>query len=276
MIIHAKQSFTASRMARTDPVRPHEWYSIIRQIAGMHHQAITLNRVSVAGCEQYNGQELATHTNDYFSAISAHCFRPWILCPCQCTCQQPQAWFLPRDPRCGDTETAHIRERKTPWPDNIPNRILKVFAFELSEPVSNINNHQLHAHWGKVWFQVNGGRQQWCRCQKVSQLRQLIRWGYAVSLTVATGRGNGVLCLCTDHARHGCAAQPTPVWQLQGQVHVSLPGPAGTASASGTAGWSIYPAPCHRTIQQGLQPCQYQRGDALKLISMGMRCELLR
>ena len=156
---------------------PRKWYSTIWQIAGMHHQG---NRVSIAGCEQYNWHELATHINEYFSVIC-------LSLPALDTTSLPAPSGPPSVTRSQVwRQLVSVWEHKAPKPDNFRNRILKVFAFELSEPVTNIIKYRTYR--GKVWFQVNGGRRQWCRCQRLSQLRQLISWDHAASLMLTLAK----------------------------------------------------------------------------------------
>ena len=137
-IRHAKKTVTASSKAWIDPARPRERYSTIKRISDMHYQG---NRVSIADCEKYSDQEQATHINNYFSTIcsSLPALDTMSLLACLPAASGPLSVTLSQVWR----RLASIQAHKTPGPDNSPSRILKIFAFELSEPVSNITNCSL-------------------------------------------------------------------------------------------------------------------------------------
>lgn len=137
-IIQAKRSFTSTRLDRIDPAQPRQWYATVKQIAGMGNNG---SRVSLATCEQYSGVDLATHINEYFGAICSSL-------PALDTNNLPAYLPSASGPPCVTRsevwkQLARIQVHKAPGPDNIPNRLLKVFSFELSEPVTNIINCSL-------------------------------------------------------------------------------------------------------------------------------------
>ena len=111
-------------------------------------------------CEQCNGQELATHINDFFSAICSCSSLPALntaSLPSEThvsayhaytysTCQQPQAHLLSRDPGYGDS-----------WPASRSIRYLDLTISPTSSwrslPLSSASQSAVStstAHWGKV------------------------------------------------------------------------------------------------------------------------------
>lgn len=137
-ITQAKLTFTDSKLSKTNTADPQSWFSTIKQIGGMGKKS---TRICLPGFEHCTDEVLATAVNEHFSGICS-------TLPALDTTQLPA--FLPAGaPPPNVTRSQVLRQmsrinvHKAPGPDSLPNRLLKEFAVELSEPVCSIINSSL-------------------------------------------------------------------------------------------------------------------------------------
>ena len=137
-VIQAKQSFTGRRLPRANTINPRPWFSAIKQIGGLENKP---SRICLPGHEQSSAASLADAVNAHFATI---CSTLPALDTARLPAYLPAATRLPAVTRCQIwKELSHISVHKAPGPDNLPNRLLKEFAFELSDPVCSIINASL-------------------------------------------------------------------------------------------------------------------------------------
>ena len=137
-IIRARTTFTAKKLTQIDPKNPSTWYSTVKQICGMNNK---VSKVVIPGYENSPSSDFAKAVNDHFGRI---CSSLPALDLAQLPAYLPATTVAPSVTRSQVwRELSHIKVRKAPGPDGLPNRILKEFAFEISEVLCNIINASL-------------------------------------------------------------------------------------------------------------------------------------
>ncbi len=137
-IAQAKRTFTSRELSRMGSTNTHSWFSTIKKIAGMQN---TKGKISLPGCEHSSASKVAGDINAHFGTI---CRALPALDTAQLPAYLPAAAPPPSVTRSQVwKELARIKSHKAPGPDNLPNKLLRVFAFEISEPVCNIINTSL-------------------------------------------------------------------------------------------------------------------------------------
>jgi len=134
-IIQAKLTFTDRKLSQMDAAEPRAWFTTIKQIAGMQNKT---NSISIPGLEQATSDQLANIMNDHFGNI---CSSLPVLDTSQLPAYLPAPAAPPTVTRSQVwKELSRIKVHKAPGPDRIPNRVIRLFAFEISKPLTNIIN----------------------------------------------------------------------------------------------------------------------------------------
>eukprot|EP00918_Siedleckia_nematoides_P068960 GHVU01150341.1.p1 GENE.GHVU01150341.1~~GHVU01150341.1.p1 ORF type:complete len:234 (-),score=11.70 GHVU01150341.1:1379-2080(-) len=132
-----KSTFATRKLAQAD-TKSTSWYSTAKSLSGFRTKNCT---ISLPGTEHLSDLQLADTINAHFTAIASSL--PTLdrgRLPAYLPATRPapsvtrqQMW----------KELSRIKVHTAAGPDNIPNRILKEFAFEFSTPISDILNSSL-------------------------------------------------------------------------------------------------------------------------------------
>ena len=136
--IHQEKSSFASRKLAQAESKSTSWYSTAKVLSGLKAQNSTIH---LPGTAHLSTTDLANTINAHFTAIASSLpaldrgSLPTYLPAARPapTVSRSQMW----------RELSRIKVNTAAGPDNIPNKILKEFAFELSTPASDILNSSL-------------------------------------------------------------------------------------------------------------------------------------
>ena len=137
-ITNAKKDFAASKLAQAHK-EPSSWYKIAIHLSGCRQKKSSIN---IPGLSDLTTGDLAVAINSHFTAINRS------LPPLD---RSRLPVYVPAGPAPPVTrsqmwrELSKIKVSTSPAPDQLPNNIVKEFAFELSIPLTNILNTSLRS-----------------------------------------------------------------------------------------------------------------------------------
>ena len=144
-----KRAYYTNKVQHLKSSDSRKWWDCVNQMSGEKRPA-TNNIKIVKNGTTLSGKDLAQSLNTYFLSVSndLSTLNPLLL-PAYLPAPRPVPKIFP-DEVC--TKMLNTKVFKSSGPDNIPNRIIKDFAFELAEPVCHIFNTSLSTgEFPNIW-----------------------------------------------------------------------------------------------------------------------------
>ena len=144
-----KRAYYTNKVQHLKSSDSRKWWDCVNQMSGKKRSA-TNNIKIVKNGTTLSGKDLAQSLNTYFLSVSNDLspLNPLLL-PAYLPAPRPVPKIFP-DEVC--TKMLNTKVFKSSGPDNIPNRIIKDFAYELAEPVCHIFNTSLSTgEFPNIW-----------------------------------------------------------------------------------------------------------------------------